>query len=314
MDAKRSVNAVLQEHGRALIALLTLATYADTLRFKFVYDDYPQIVVNPRLTSWHYLPQFFTTDVWSHFFANAAIHYYRPFFSVWLLINHTLFNRHPLGWHFSNVVLHLVATVLVWILAERLTNDATIAFFAGLVFGLHPVHGEVVAWVSTSSEMLLTIFVLSSLLCLLKAKGASNPILWITGSLAFYAAALLTKETAIVTPAVVLLIAWLYLDEEEGRKHRLIASLNFMSPFALLACAYWLLRWLILKHESYTLAPLSLKTMVLTWPSLLCRYLKLLIFPVGLSEFYDFSPLSSWSFRDFLLSALLILVVLLLLI
>src|SRR5690349_12283571 len=195
MDVKRA-NAIFNEYGRALIVLLTLATYADTLRFKFVYDDYPQIVVNPRLTSWRYLPQFFTTDVWSHFFSNTAIHYYRPIFSTWLLINYTLFAKHPLGWHFTNVVLHLIATVLVWFLAERLTDDTTIAFFAGLLFGLHPVHGEVVAWVSTSSEMLLTIFVLSSLLFLLRMKSIGNPIRWLAGSLTFYVAALLTKETA----------------------------------------------------------------------------------------------------------------------
>src|SRR5690349_11729301 len=265
MDVKRA-NAIFNEYGRALIVLLTLATYADTLRFKFVYDDYPQIVVNPRLTSWHFLPQFFTTDVWSHFFSNAAIQYYRPIFSTWLLINHTLFEKNPLGWHFSNVVLHVVATVLVWILAERLTDDTTIAFFTGLIFGLHPVHGEVVAWVSTSSEMLLTIFVLSSLLCVLRMKSTNNRILCLAVSLMFYAAALLTKETAIVMPAAVFVLAWLYLYEQESRGPRLLASVRVAVTFALASCVYWLLRTLILPNQSYSLASYSVKAMVLTWP------------------------------------------------
>lgn len=313
MDARQSVNAVIKTHGRALIVLLTFATYADTFRFNFVYDDYPQIVVNPRLTSWHYLGQFFTTDVWSHFFSNAAIHYYRPIFSTWLLINHTLFAKHPLGWHVSNVVLHLIATVLVWILAERLTNDSTVAFFAGLLFGLHPIHGEVVAWVSTSSEMLLTIFVLSSLLCLLKLKSTGNPILCLAGSLMFYAAALLTKETAIVMPAAVFLIAWFYVPEQ-SHKNRLITSLKFAVPFFVFAGAYWLLRTLVLKNESYTLPPVSLGAMVLTWPLLLWRYLKLLVFPIGLSEFYEFTSVNSLSFRDVLLPLLFLFIVVVLLV
>jgi hypothetical protein len=154
-SSKRFLNSVFRQHRRALVALLTVLAYADTLRFRFVYDDYPQILVNPRLTSWHYLPQYFTSDVWSHYFANAAIHYYRPIFLIWLFINYALFQLHPLGWHAMNVILHLTVTVLVWNFVERMTSDREVACFASLISGLHPIHTEVVAWVSTSSEMLL---------------------------------------------------------------------------------------------------------------------------------------------------------------
>jgi protein O-mannosyl-transferase len=302
--SERLLNSIFRRHRRALVALLTVLAYADTLRFRFVYDDYPQIIVNPRLTSWHYLPQYFTSDVWSHYFANAAIHYYRPIFSIWLFINYTLFRLHPLGWHAMNVILHLTVTVLVWNFVERLTSDREVAFFASLIFGLHPIHTEVVAWVSASSEMLLTIFIVVSLLCVMKASRAGNRIAWTTASLVFYAAALLTKETAIVLPAAVFLLGWLYAGEQSAYKDKLLTSLRLALPFAILSCGYWLLRSAILKNESYTVSAVSYLSMVMTWPSLLCVYARLLIFPVGLSEFYTFAPVTSWSVRACLLPLL----------
>src|SRR5262249_59884460 len=67
-----------------------------------------------------------------------------------------------------------------------------------------------------------------------------------------------------------------------------------------------LLRSAILKNESYTVSALNSVSMVLTWPSLLCEYGKLLIFPIGLSEFYNLAPLTSWSIGGFLLPLLFI--------
>ena len=206
VPAKPFLNFILHQHGRALVALLTGLTYADILRFRFVYDDYPLVVANPRLASWHYLPLYFKTDIFSHYLANPLIHYYRPIFSMWLFINHTLFGLHPSGWHALNVILHLTATVLVWNFVERLTTNRIVAFFATLLFGLHPIHTEVVVWISSCSEMLLTIFVLFSLLCVMRAAASANRIGWRTGSLVSYAAALLTKETAIMLPAAVFLL------------------------------------------------------------------------------------------------------------
>jgi len=154
--------------------------------------------------------------------------------------------------------------------------------------------------------MLLTIFVLFSLLCVMRAAASANRIGWRTGSLVSYAAALLTKETAIMLPAAVFLLGWFYVAEETGHKDKLVKSLCLVLPFAMLSCGYLLLRSAILKNESYTVSALNSVSMVLTWPSLLCEYGKLLIFPIGLSEFYNLAPLTSWSIGGFLLPLLFI--------
>src|SRR5712691_652051 len=98
--------------GTAL--LITAITYVKTLGFGFVYDDSGQIVDNPFLKSWRYVPKFFVTPLWVHQFPEATGNYYRPLFLLWSLINYSVFKDRPFGWHMEAVVLHLVVTWLVY--------------------------------------------------------------------------------------------------------------------------------------------------------------------------------------------------------
>src|SRR5215208_6705604 len=100
----------------ALIALLLLTTllYARTLAFGFVYDDTSQIVVNPRIQSWHHLPSYFTQHLWAHNIPAANGNYYRPMLLVWLLLNYSLFGGTAMGWHVTSLLLQLAAGVMLF--------------------------------------------------------------------------------------------------------------------------------------------------------------------------------------------------------
>src|SRR5277367_5121336 len=74
-----------------LTVLLTLVAYIATFRFEFVYDDLVQLVNNPLLHSWRYLPQYFTTNNWSYLHPNSLGNYYRPLMLVWKLLNYKAF-------------------------------------------------------------------------------------------------------------------------------------------------------------------------------------------------------------------------------
>jgi len=79
---------------------------------------------------------------------------------------------------------------------------------AALFFALHPIHVEVAAWVSAVSEAVLAASLMAALVCVAK-YAARKDWRWLAGALLFYASALLTKETAMVFPAVVFAYAWL---------------------------------------------------------------------------------------------------------
>lgn len=127
---------------------LTAVTYLGTLRFDFVYDDNGQIRDNPFIKSWHYLPQYFVSSAWKHLLPLAGGTYYRPLFLTWLRLNYALFSLHPFGWHATSVMLHLLVTWLVYSIVCKLTRRPNLACLTALIFGLHPVHHEVVAWIS----------------------------------------------------------------------------------------------------------------------------------------------------------------------
>jgi 4-amino-4-deoxy-L-arabinose transferase-like glycosyltransferase len=187
----------------AFIMVVTFVAYMGTLRYDFVYDDEYVITQNPSVQSWSFAPRYFTEHLW--FFKFSLSNYYRPIFLVWIALNHTLFGLNPAGYHLTSVLVHVVVTLLVYHLVRRLTGDLGAAAIASIVFGLHPVHIEGVAWVCGVSEPLMAVFLLGSFLCYLRYRDVDSggPKRWLLASLVLAALAVFEKETGIILPALI---------------------------------------------------------------------------------------------------------------
>jgi protein O-mannosyl-transferase len=288
------------EVGLACIAILT---FVCTLSFSFVYDDRGQILGNPFLRSWRYLRHDFTAHLWAQA-SNMAMLYYRPVFLSWLRLNYSVFGDQPWGWHMTTVVLHALATVLVFRLSLRVLRDRWQALIAGLIFAVHPVHVESVAWVSGVVDPLLAIFFLASLLCYFHWRERGS-IPWLAGSVLCAVFAMLTKETGITLPAVVFAYAWIFADGSKSAPGaRLRVAATHAAPFALVALVYWIAR-----HAALP-APLpafsSSATALFTLPGLLLFYLRLVVWPFGLGLFYDRQLVQHPAPGDVFLPALLL--------
>ena len=279
------------------VAIVTFAVFAPTLSYGFVYDDHAQIVETKQLNSWRMIPNYFTGHVWKWKSPEGKGVYYRPVFLLWLLLNQTLFGLSPAMWHLTNVLVHVLATVLVYALAREITGDTLTATISGLIFGLHPAHIESVDWVSGVTDPLLAVFFFGSLLLLVKGK----PV-W---SLVLFAVSLLTKETAIVLPAIVFCYAWLLVPSVS----RLRSALQTTAPYFFITLIYLGLRLAVMKELSATLTPVPLVAMLRTWPLLVVTYFRHLVWPTGLSLFYDFRLVDSASSRDFVEPVVILLVV-----
>src|SRR5271163_3486280 len=155
-----------------LLGLVTFVVYSGSLSFDFVWDDWPQIVNNPLIRSWNNLPRAFGSDLWYHVARHQV--YYRPLFVAWSMLNYTLFGLRPWGWHLGAVVLHVGAVTAVFWLARRLGLEYWTSALAALVFALHPVHIEPVAWVSAASDTMVTIFVALAFAAFLKGREAKG--------------------------------------------------------------------------------------------------------------------------------------------
>lgn len=286
-----------------LLLAITFGVYAGTLTYQFVYDDLGVIVNNPLVQSWRFVPRYFTEHVWGYMYPNVPGNYYRPVFLLWLLLNHTVFGIDPSGWHLTAVLAHMVSTLLVYFIARRVTGDQLAALVASLIFGIHPVHIEAVAWVSGVSEPLLAMLLLGSFLGYLRYRESRpKQWKWLAASLLLFALGALAKETSMLFPLMLVAYEWLLgpappepATVEKARVLRRFsqyAAAGFRAvirvlPFFGVAVAYMVARTLVLRGFGHTVTLLSFGTIVYTWPSLLWFYIKMLVWPVGLAAFYD---------------------------
>ena len=293
----------------ALVLCLTFLAYLGTLWFDFVKDDQLQILGNAFLRSWRYLPRYFTGGVWTFRRPEHPGNFYRPLFLFWLRLNYVLFGTKPWGWHLTTVLAHVGATLCVFCLARRLWADWVGALFAGLIFGLHPVHIEGVAWVSGVPEPMLALLIIPSYLCFLRSRDkAANSRLWFIVSLALFVLAMLAKETALVLPLLIFATRWMEFEPRSVRGakvwlRRCKVGLGSALPYLLLTIPYVVVRSHSLKGFAHPFAELSVLTYVYTWPSLLWFYLRHLFWPAGLSPYYDLYYVVHPGLRSVLLPA-----------
>jgi len=295
---------------------IVLAAYSPSLQFHFILDD-NRFVQDPRIQFPGHVWEYFTNWVWAQF-AGGPASFYRPLFLLWMRANFVLSGMAPWGWHFLSVLKHMAVAVLLGVLAWRLLRDRTAAWIAGALFAIHPAHTESVAWV-TVPDPLMAAGVLASILLYLRYRDFPYPhqrspgdqpkrsrsksenvrpsIGWLVAASILYLAALLAKETAIVTLGVLLVVALM--------SDRLIDIFRKMSLFVAATLVYLLLRqhalgiWL-----SASTRHLPWRTVLLSLPATLWFYLKVLVWPIRSYAFGDPTETHGFSLRTVLLPGL----------
>ena len=269
------------------LSLITLVLYCGTLSFEFVWDDGPQIVNNPIIRSWHNLLRVFGSDLWYHVARHQV--YYRPLFVAWSILNYSLFGLHSWGWHLGSVLVHVGAVAAVFWLACRLKLEYWTAALAALIFALHPVHIEAVAWVSAASDPMVTMFFVLSFVAFLKTREpeTKNKTVWRIVSLALLFCALLTKEMAVTFTGLVAIYAWLRpADPDKPAVRRAYEAAIAALPYMGVTLVYVLLRTHALHSASQFDPQHGMAQIALTLPSVLAFYLQKLVAPVGLTGLY----------------------------
>ena len=298
--------------GMAIVLALTFAVYSQTLRYQFVHDDRGQIVENPAVHSWHAVPSYFTSHVWEAFDPEEHGNYFRPLFLLWLRINDAVFGNRAGAWHLTTILTHLLTTFLVYLLVWRVGMGREVALLAALIFGLHPAHIEAIAWISGVTEPLLGVLLIASLLCYLQSRRESGRVLkWQVISVVFFALALLEKETAVILPGFLLVYEWIY-GPEWGQPLTVKRVLAWCGGAIRKTWAYFLVLLLYLparvhalKGFSHIVAPLSTAQLLFTWPALIWFWIRHLLWPVGLSTFYNLPAVVHPNLRNFSLPAIL---------
>jgi tetratricopeptide (TPR) repeat protein len=184
-------------------------------------DDDSYILKNPFLRD-------FTVNGVKAIFTSFYASNYHPLTTLAYLFEFHFFKLDPLPYHLLNVALHLLNTWLVYVLAARLSGKKTTALVVSVLFAVHPVHVESVAWVSELKDVLYAFFYLASLLFYLRYLSSGFKKGSYLIALLLFIASLLSKPAAVTLP--LLLIA---VDIYKGRALAANAWIEKIPFFAL---------------------------------------------------------------------------------
>ena len=313
LEGPSALTQLFEKSGmmEALVCTVTFLAYLSTLSFGFVYDDKPVIVDNPVIRSWDSLTYYLLPQAASNVAQPAGGSFYRPISVLWLRLNYVIFGLNPAGWHVALLAGHVFMTYLVFVAVEKLSRRS-VASLAAILFGLHPVHTENVAWLSSVNDMLMSVLVLASFLAYLKFREGRKSTLWMATSLVLFLSALFSKETAAVFPFLIFVFAVIFALPRYAEaataawssfQNRL--KQGFVSiPYFVVLAIFLAVRRSMLHGAAQSLTTLSWSTMLLTAPSVLWFDLKHLLFPVSSSEFYSLTYVTAPGFENFLLPTL----------
>jgi Flp pilus assembly protein TadD len=165
----------------------------------------------------------------------------RPLLMLSYALDFRLYGLQPWGYHLTNLLLHLLSVLAVVLLGRRLFKESRGGLLAGALFALHPGHAEAVIAFLGRSDLLATAFLLWGFLAYLGSQKARGLIRWgLYGmSLAAFALACLSKDTAAVFPALLLL--WNLIQGQHARGTRKKTLLGWL-PFVLVLILYGVFR------------------------------------------------------------------------
>src|SRR5437870_4247518 len=305
----------------ALIAVVTFATFLPALHNQFVnWDDDKNFLENPhyRGLGWTQLSWMWTTH----------LGHYIPLTWMTFGLDYLLWGMNPLGYHLTNLLLHAANAVVFFFITRRLLTRAlpspserghtlaVSAAFAALVFAIHPLRVESVAWATERRDVLSGLFYLFAILLYLRAcERGERGRGWYWAAVGLFAGALLSKSMAVNLPIVLLI-----LDVYPLR--RLGGATGWWSeparrvyvekiPFVLLATAAAAIAVMaqLSVHAAASLAQLSVPGRVAVSAYGLSFYLWKMVVPLNLSPLYPLSPIVNPWAMPFVLSYTMVLAI-----
>lgn len=176
-----------------------LLTFLPCLRCGFVnYDDDRYVYRNPLIRD-------FSRDGIARIFATTDFTVlYTPLVFLSYAVEYRFFGLDPFPYHLTNLILHLCNCLLVFYFILGLTRRASAAFITAILFGLHPLRVESVAWITERKDVLYALFLLASLNCYIAYARRGGPLRYLAAG-GMFILALLAKPVSIVLPAIFLL-------------------------------------------------------------------------------------------------------------
>lgn len=259
---------------------LGFSLYGNILKSPFIWDDQILIVNNIIIQDWKNLPQYFSQYLFSG--AGAEGDYWRPLQTISFSFDYSLGGLNPFVYHMVNVLWHILASVLAYMLFFKIFKNKPAAFFTALFFLIHPLQTEAVTYVSGRADSMLAVFLFSSFLFFLKytQKNSKGALFF---SFLFLCFSFFTKERAVLFFAIIFLYLFTIFPREISWnwKKKIFSTL----PFIMITIIYIVLRRFFLPVSTDGLSFLKNPDIMGTFEIFLKftgTYVELFIFPIKL--------------------------------
>ena len=202
------------------LAVICVLVYLPAMQGGFIWDDDTTLTENPVLKEYGLYRCWFTIEQPN----------YWPITWMTYRLEYELWGLNPTGYHITNILIHTACALLIWRILILL--KISMAWLAALIFAVHPVNVESVAWIAQRKTLLAMLFFLITILLYLKFEG-SNDFLFYWLSAATFALAMLSKGSVVGLPIVLLLLAW----RQKGTitRNDLLRSLPFFTISAVMS-------------------------------------------------------------------------------
>ena len=265
----------------AIPILLAIAAYLNTLEFEFVWDDIYLILQDHTIKSPRYLGIIFQSDFFGHQEDDLVYGYFRPLVSLSYMLDYAIWSKNPFGFHLTNIILHAVATFLFSLSLTQLTQKRWVVSGASMLFAVHPIHVESVAWISGRTDILAFVFAMTALIAEVQAcnRQRFHVFLHIAAPILF-AMALLSKEMAVVMIPAIGIVRLHFL------RHHIKRIAVGLIPYVVILGLYLVWRFAVVRVDiPAQSAEISLTDKALMMPWTVLRYLSWLLVPIRQSAY-----------------------------
>jgi protein O-mannosyl-transferase len=275
----------------AALAGITWTVFGQTLRYDFInYDDDLYVYENPNVVSGLTRPAI----LWSFTHAHAGT--WHPLTSLSHMLDCQVYGLSAGGHHFTNVLLHTLAVVLLFLFLQQVTRAPWRSAFVAAVFAVHPLRVESVAWIAERKDVLSGVFFMLTLLAYARYVSGGRSLLRYLLVAFFFAFGLMAKPMLVTLPLVLLLLDYWPLcrfGSHSLGNHGNFARRSTFSrlvaekiPLFLLSLLCSLLTWwaqqAFMRSTSEIPLVLRAENAIVSY----VRYLQQLLWPADLAPFY----------------------------
>ena len=261
------------------LVAITWLVFGQTVRYDFVnYDDNEYVYANPAITSG------LNPHGIIYAFSGGLARNWHPLTTLSHMLDCQLWGVRAGGHHFTNVVLHTIAVVLLFLILKQMTGAIWQSAFVAALFAIHPLHVESVVWISERKDVLSAVFFLLTLGAYVRYVRSPSIGRYLTMSILF-ALGLMSKSMLVTVPLVLLLLDYWPLKSFAVRSSTKRLILEKIPLLALSAAGGFVTLWMQQSSVAHT-EELPLIWRVANGLVTYAIYLRQMIWPVGLAVFY----------------------------